>query len=54
MAAPDGPLFCDIERPRIFSAAEAEWRARNARGNLNLDLATNEAGETHCGWKGTL
>lgn len=48
-----GPLFCDVERPRMFSAAEIQWRAANAAGNLKLDLATNETGEARCGWTAT-
>ena len=45
-----GPLFCDVERPRTFSQDESAWRLAHAPENLKLDLATNEAGESHCGW----
>ena len=45
-----GVLFCDIERPRTFSQDESAWRLAHAPENLKLDLATNEAGEAHCGW----
>lgn len=37
----------------MFSAAEIQWRAANAAGNLKLDLATNETGEARCGWTAT-
>ncbi len=47
-----GPLFCDVEEARRFGSDEVKWRAANARRNLELDLATNETGETYCGWKG--
>lgn len=52
MAPPDGPLFCDVEKQRGFTAQEVKWRAEHARANLQLDLSTNETGEKHCGWKG--
>lgn len=45
-----GVLFCDVERPRTFTADEAAWRIENAEANLRLDLATNETGEAYCGW----
>lgn len=48
--APGGLLFCDVERPRTFTADEAAWRIENAEANLRLDLATNETGEAYCGW----
>lgn len=50
-SAPGGPLFCDVERARAFTAQEVGWRHENAPANLKLDLATNETGEAHCGWK---
>ena len=48
-----GVLFCDVERPRTFTADEAAWRLENAEANLRLDLATNETGESYCGWSPT-
>jgi len=41
--------FCDVERPRLFTAGEIDARAPYP-DNLRLDLGTNERGREHCGW----
>jgi hypothetical protein len=41
--------FCDVERPRLFTAAELEAR-KPFRRNLEADLVTNQTGARHCGW----
>ena len=44
-----GPLFCDVEQPRVFTEPEIQARAPFP-ANLRRDLATNERGRDHCGW----
>lgn len=46
---PSGPLFCDVEEPRRFTAAEITWRAENAPWNLRRDYKTNAAWDEECG-----
>ena len=46
---PSAVAFCDVERPRLFTAAELEAR-KPFRRNLEADLVTNRTGERHCGW----
>ena len=48
-ALTQGPLFCDVEVPRVFTEAELQARAPFPE-NLRRDLATNERGRDHCGW----
>jgi hypothetical protein len=52
MQAPDGPLFCDVAEPRLFTPAELQAR-RPFPANLRLDLTHNQTGEAHCGWRPT-
>jgi hypothetical protein len=44
-----GPLFCDVESPRLFTPAELDAREPHPE-NLRRDLATNERGARWCGW----
>ena len=46
---PAALAFCDVERPRLFTAGELDARGPYP-DNLRLDLATNERGREHCGW----
>ena len=45
----DGPLFCDVEEPRVFPSTEVvQWRIANDRDNLIRDVRTNETFEASC------
>lgn len=48
-ATNSGPLFCDVEQPRRYTAAELQAR-KAFRANLEADLVTNQTGQEHCGW----
>ena len=50
----DGPLFCDVEEPRLFPSLEViDWRLEHDRENIKLDLKTNKTGQRECGWEQT-
>jgi hypothetical protein len=50
----DGPLFCDVEQPRVFpSQAVIDWRLEHDRQNIKKDLKTNTTGARECGWRPT-
>ena len=49
---PTGPLFCDVEEPRVFPSQEViDYRLRMDKENIKKDLKTNTTGARDCGWK---
>ena len=49
-----GPLFCDVEEPRVFPSQEViDWRLVHDKENIKKDLKTNGTGVRECGWKPT-